>query len=170
MTTTEIQLVVSVATILCSGVISAIVAHKLSSGRAEREFNRKKLEELYIAVHRYCAKLFTANMVWSEVMRGKIDYNQGLELFIKSHGEKDESQQTAMMIINIYFPQLRPSFDVILQQRDRINGIHSDFKAAYLRGEPCGSFVQPFLQELKGIDDGEKKLMEELFRISKSLK
>jgi hypothetical protein len=35
MTATEVQLLVSVATTLCSGVVSAIVTHKLSSGRAE---------------------------------------------------------------------------------------------------------------------------------------
>jgi hypothetical protein len=74
-------------------------------------------------------------------MRGEIDYDQGLDLFIKVHNEKDESHDTAMMIINIYFPKLIPSFDAVLQRRDQIDRIHSDFKAAYLRGEPCDSFA-----------------------------
>src|ERR1035437_4500616 len=149
MTALEIQLIVSLATILCSGVVSAIVTHKLSSGRAEREFKRRKLEELYIAVHRYCTKLVTANIVWPEVMRGKIDYNQALDLFIKNNSEKDESSRTAMMIINIYFSELLPSFEAILRQRDEINRIQSDFKKVYQRGEPYDSFLQPFLDEIK---------------------
>jgi hypothetical protein len=171
MTPTEIQLIISVTTILCSGVFSAIIIHKLSSSRAEREFKRRKLEELYIAVHCYCTKLFTANIIWPDVMRGKIDYNEALDLFIKNHNENDKSHETTMtMIINIYFPELLPSFEAILRQRDQINCMKSDFKKAYQRREVCDSFAQPFLQELKAIDDCERKLAEELFRISRSLK
>src|SRR5438105_6769249 len=113
MTATELQLLISIATILCSGVISAIVTHKLSTGRAEREFRRKKLEALFMAVHTYCNKLFTANLMWPRVMRGEIDYNQGLDIFIKNHSEKDDSAEIAIMLINIYFPELRPALDLI---------------------------------------------------------
>lgn len=110
MTGTELQLLISIATILCSGVISAIVTHKLSTGRAEREFRRKKLEELFMAVHTYCNKLFTANIMWPRVMRGEIDYNQGLDIFIKNNSEKDNSADTAVMLINIYFSRVASSF------------------------------------------------------------
>jgi len=169
MTATEVQLIVSIATILCSGVISAIVAHQLSCSRSEREFNRKKLEALFIAVRRYCTKLITANLMWPRVMRGEIDYNQGLDILVKNHSDKDDSAETATMIINIYFQKLIPSFDLILQRRDQINRIHSDFKAAYLRGESCNSFERPFFEELQAIDEDEKKFMNELFKISRSL-
>jgi len=77
MTALEVQLIISVATILCSGVISAIVTHRLASSRAERDFRRKKLEELFVAISRYCNKLATANIMWPRVMRGELDYNQG---------------------------------------------------------------------------------------------
>jgi len=174
MTAIEAQLIISVATIVTTisggGVIAAVVAHKLSSARAEREFERRKLEELFVAVHRYCTKLFAANIVWPRVMRGEIDYNQGLDIFIKNHSKKDENHETAIMIINIYFPKLRQAFDGILHRRDRINNIKSDFKATYLRGNNCGSFERPFLDELKAIDADEKKFMDELFQISRSLK
>jgi hypothetical protein len=171
MTPVEIQLIISVTTILFSGVVAAVVAHKLSSDRAEREFKRKKLEELYIAVHHYCTKLFTANIIWPEVMRGKINYDEALDLSIKNHSENDKSHETTMMmIINIYFPELLPPIEAILRQRDQINRVKSDFKQAYQRHEVCDSFAQPFLQELKAIDEVENKLTGELFRISRSLK
>jgi hypothetical protein len=170
MTATALQLLISIATILCSGVISAIVTHRLSTGRAEREFRRKKLEELYIAVHTYCNKLFTANIMWPRVMRGEIDYNQGLDIFIENNSEKDNSADTAVMLINIYFPELRPALDLILRRRDQINRITSDFKRTYQRGEPCESFLGPLLGELSAIDTDEKRLTDELFRISQAVK
>jgi hypothetical protein len=166
----EIQLVISIATILSSGVVSAIVTHKLSTGHAEREFRRKKLEELFMAVHTYCTKLFTANIMWPRVMRGEIDYNEGLDIFMKGHGEKDTSAETAIMLINIYFPELRPGLDAIFQRRDQINRIQSEFKRTYQRDEPCDSFVRPFLAELAAIDTDEKNLTDELFRVSRDVK
>jgi hypothetical protein len=165
MTATEVQLTVSIATILCSGVISAIVTHKLSTSHAEREFRRKKLEELYFAVHTYCTKLFSANIMWPQVMRGEITYDEGNDLIIKNHDRQDKSHDIAQMLVNIYFPELRPHLQAILKRRDQINRIHSEFKKSY-RGEPCHSFLKPFLAELSGIDVDEKALTDELFRIS----
>lgn len=166
MTATEVQLIISVTTILCSGVVSAIVTHKLSTERAEREFRRKKLEELFFAVHTFCTKLFSANIVWPQVMRGEITYNDGLELIIKNHDRQDKSYDIAEMLINIYFPELLPHLQAILKRRDQINRIQSEFKKSYQRQESCDSFLKPFLTELNGIDVDEKSLTKALFRIS----
>jgi hypothetical protein len=166
MTATEVQLIVSVTTILCSGVVSAIVTHKLSTERAEREFRRKKLEELFFAVHTFCTKLFSANIIWPQVMRGEITYNDGLELIIKNHDRQDKSYDIAEMLINIYFPELLPHLQAILKRRDQINRIQSEFKKSYQRQESCDSFLKPFLTELNGVDVDEKSLTKALFRIS----
>jgi hypothetical protein len=72
MTISGVQLIVSIAT---SGVVSAIVTHFLSTGRAEREFRRKKLEELFMAVHTYCTKLFSANMRWTPIFRPQVSFD-----------------------------------------------------------------------------------------------
>jgi len=165
-TPVEIQIIVSVATILCSGVVSAVVTHKLSAGRAEREFRRKKLEELYFAVHTYCSKLFSANIVWPRVMRGQITYNEANDLIIKNHDKEDKSHDIAQMLINIYFPKLRPHLQAIMQRRDQINQIHSEFKKTYERRENWDCYVEPFLAELSGIDLDEKSMTDALFRIS----
>jgi hypothetical protein len=171
MTPAEIQLIVSIATITGSGVISVIIAHKLAAGRAEREFRRKKLEEVFMATHRFCITLFTANFIWTKVMAEEIDYNQGLEFFIKNHSGKDNSHHdVAVMLINIYFPELRSLFNSILDRRNRINSLHRDFTEAYKQNLDCISFLQPFQDELKGIDEDEKKFADKLFKISESLR
>jgi hypothetical protein len=161
-----IQMIVSVATILCSGVVSAVITHKLSAGLAEKEFRRKKLEELYFALHTYCGKLFSTNMVWPRVMRGEITYNDANDLIIKNHDKEDKSHDVAQMLVNIYFPQLRPQLEAIIQRRDRINQIRSAFKKAYERQENCDRFIKPFWDELSGIDSDEKAMTNALFRIS----
>jgi hypothetical protein len=171
MTPTEIQLIVSIATITGSGVISVIIAHKLAAGRAEREFRRKKLEEVFMATHRFCITLFSANFIWTKVMSKEIDYNQALEIFIENNSGKDDNHHdVAVMLINIYFPELKPSFNAILDRRNRINLIHRGFKEAYKQGLDCSLFLKPFHQELKGIDEDEKKLADKLFKISESLR
>jgi hypothetical protein len=157
---------VSVATILCSGVVSAVVTHKLSTGRAEREFRRKKLEELYFAVHSYCNTLFSANMIWPQVMRGEVTYNEANDFIIKNHDKEDKSHDMTQMLINIYFPELRQHLQAIMQRRDQINQIRSEFKKSYERRENCDRYIKPFLAELGGIDLDEKSIMHALFRIS----
>ena len=103
-------------------------------------------------------------------MRGDLDYNQGLDIQIKHNTEKDYNHETATMLINIYFPQLRPAFEAILHRRDEINRIQAVFKAAYKRGTSGEPFVQPFSQQLALIGEDEKKLTDELFLISSKIK
>jgi hypothetical protein len=81
---TSAQLVVSLMTIAFSGLVSAVVTHQLSTSRQERDFRRKKLEELYLAVVGFCTSIQTANIVWLPVMRGDFAYNTGLDLQIKN--------------------------------------------------------------------------------------
>jgi hypothetical protein len=166
MTPTEIQIIISIATILCSGVVSAVVTHKLSTGRAEREFRRKKLEELFFAVHTYCTKLFSRNIVWPQVMRGKISYDDANGLIIQNHDKQDKSHDVMEMLVNIYFPELRPHLLGILNRRDQINTIYGEFTKSYKRQENCECYIQPFLDELSAIDTDEKAMTNSIFRLS----
>jgi hypothetical protein len=99
-------------------------------------------------------------------MRGEITYEDSNDLFIKNHDKLDKSYEIAQMLINIYFPELRPRLQAILKRRDQISQIRSEFTKAYKRQESCDSFLKPFHAELSGIDVDEKALTDELFRIS----
>ena len=169
MTAVEGQLLISIATILCSGVVSTVITHRLSTGRAEREFRRKKLEELFVAIHRYCTKLTTWNLVSLRVMRGELDYSQAQQIRTESHTAEDNSHETIIMLINIYFPELLPAFDAVLKRRDQINRIQHEFRDAYRRGESGEPFAHPLAQELTAIDVDEKRITEELFQLSKAV-
>ncbi len=77
---TKEQLLLSLAVIICSGVTSAIVTYKLNANNNERYFLRQKLEELNLAIIRYCSQLDAHFLPYISVMAGKITYNQALDL------------------------------------------------------------------------------------------
>ena len=99
-------------------------------------------------------------------MRGEITYNDANDLIIKNHDKGDKSHDVAQMLVNIYFPQLRPHLSKTLQRRDRINQIRSEFKKSYERQENCAHYAKPFWDELLGIDSDEKSMTETIFQIS----
>lgn len=158
----EVQIIVSVATILCSGVVSAYVTHRLSVGQSEREFRRKKLEELYFAIHTYCIKLFSTNMFQLQAMRGEITINDANQHIIQYHqGKEDKSHDVAQMLVNIYFPKLKPQLAAIINRRDRINQVYSQFR----RDGDGTRYAKRFADELKGIDLDESSMADALFRL-----
>lgn len=72
----EYQLMIALATVICSGLVSAIVTYKLNSQKDERLLLRQKLEELNLSLIRYCNDLGSRSLIYSSVMVGKISYDQ----------------------------------------------------------------------------------------------
>lgn len=164
---TAAQISISVGTIICSGVASAYVNHKLTSGRLERDLRRQKLEELYMAAHGYCKLLGIYNMVWPRVMKGELDYNQALDINRENAKPEPKYLETSSMLVNIYFRSLRPHLDAILRCRDDINKIQGDFKKDYEQaGEPDEAFLRPFLKAFLQIDQVEAQFDEALFKVA----
>lgn len=141
---TEHQLIVSVATIICSGVVSAIVTYKLNSRKDERHLLRQKLEELNLATIRFCTQLDSNFLPYISVMTGKITYNQALDIVLKSNNT-DKNYDIISMIVNIYFPHLSPYLDNIHKARDEGNKIIHDFKRFY---QSAGTHSQEHYQKM----------------------
>jgi hypothetical protein len=164
---TSVQIVVSLMTIVFSGLVSAVVTHRLSTSRQEREFRRKKLEELYLAVVGFCTSISVANVIWLPVMRGDLDYNAGLELQMKNMPSPNPRHlETATMIINIYFPTLKGSLEAILNRRDAINALQGEFKREYKDIGPDPShaqFVRPFASALDALSAEQERFGAALF-------
>lgn len=128
------QIIISLVTIICSGVASAIVTFKLNSSRDERQFMRKKLEEVNLAFMGYCRQLGIYFLDHQAVMEGKITFNDALDLTINNKGDKERHHESLAMLLNIYFPHLTLHLDEIAKCREDGNDIISSFKAAYLSG------------------------------------
>lgn len=128
------QIVLSLITIICSGVASAIVTFKLNSSRDERQFLRKKLEEVNLTFLGYCRQLGIYLVQYQSVMAGKITFNDALDLTINSTGDKERHYDNLSMLLSIYFPHLSHHLDEIVKIREAGNDIISEFRAAYLTG------------------------------------
>jgi hypothetical protein len=130
------EIYIAVLTILLGGVVSGMVTHRLETSRARQELRRQKLEQLYTAVHGFSTMLIQMPMAYSQVMAGKIDYNQGLDLLTDITKEKTGDHETAIMLVNIYFPELIKPLEAIFAQRDLCNAIQGNFRQEYERNGP----------------------------------
>src|SRR6266700_4180677 len=116
------QILISLLTILFSGLMATIVTHYLATSHQEKQLRRQKLEELYFSMDGFCTVVVSFNAYWPGVMDGKIDYHVALDEQIKSSSDRKNERyhQTAEMLVNIYFPALLPSFDAIMARRDSV--------------------------------------------------
>jgi hypothetical protein len=169
------QIVISLLTILCSGLVSAIVTHRLATSRQEREFKRQKLESLYFSIEGFCLTFVIFHFYWPGVMDGKIDYNTALTKQIEAGGDQknERHHQTAEMLVNIYFPALIPNFGALMTRRDAVNKIVSVFQERYKKIGPVASnreFMLPFNQAILDFNAEHSRFNRELFKIAKASK
>ncbi|MBI5048780.1 MAG: hypothetical protein HZB54_07530 [Deltaproteobacteria bacterium] len=144
---TEAQLILSVATIICSGVVSAIVTYKLNARKDERQLLRQKLEELNLAMLRFCTQLDTNFLPYISVMTGNITYNQALDIVLNSK-DTEKNYDKISMIVNIYFPQLSSNLENIHTARGAGNEVIHDFKRFY---ESAGTHSQQHYQKMSAV-------------------
>ena len=164
------QLLISIVTILGSGVVSAIVSHYFTVTRAEREFKRKKLEEMFLALHKYCTSIASQNIVWPAVMRGELTYNQALDANIKGQDYAIGHFEIVEMLVNIYFSELRPDFDNILLCLARIKDIKEDFTKSYKNEEQTESFIKPLNEALLVLAKVEEMFKKRIVEIAQKMK
>ena len=155
---TNTQIIISLLTIIGSGVVSAFITQKLVTSRSEKEFKRKKIEELFLSVHKYCRGLSVANMVWPEVAAGKINYNEAIDIVTKS----DKSSylgayESSEMIVKLYFPHLEKDFDKILLTRKEIGFAKLNLKRDYENQSDLTEYVSLFNKLLIQIENVEKE-------------
>jgi hypothetical protein len=78
MNTFQVQILTSIITLLFSGLISAMVTHRLTSSRAERDFRRQRVEQLYLYIQRYVKKLEGIHLAGEQLMAGLITLDQAI--------------------------------------------------------------------------------------------
>lgn len=113
-----LQLIVSLLTIIGSGVVSAVVTYRLNARKAEREFLRAKLETLYLAIDNFTEMLSLSYLTWLPVLAGRVTAEQALEINRKSaEAFPARIHKTAEMLVSIYFPQLDPYLSAVMESR-----------------------------------------------------
>jgi len=147
--------VVPLLTIVCSGVVSAVVTYKLNSSKQEQVFMRSKLEELFISVHDFCTTLRTYGCRYLPVMKQKISYNDALDMEIESGKEswQRDAFRKSTMLVTIYFTDLQPAMDELFCVRSDMNAVLQEHKERYKAGDTDGTpFIEPLMKQIAKLE------------------
>jgi hypothetical protein len=67
------------------------------------------------------------------------------------------------MLVDLYFPEIKPAFNQLSAARDRTNRIKGDHKREYKRGNIDGSaYVMPFIEAQKEIQNKSINMKEQI--------
>ncbi len=148
--------------------MAAVVTYTLNAHREERYFLRIKLEKLYTAVDEYTISLSTEFLPYFKVMKQEIEFNDALDMTIEKGKTKEKKYyQTLFTLIPIYFQNLQPKFDEILQHREILNSIINEFKKSYKSGNPNGSkWIPPLSTELQKLEKISNELKTQIIKES----
>lgn len=163
----ETQLLVSFATILCSGVVSAWVTQRLIERRSERDFRRQKLEQLFLAFDAFRSILFAYQMQLLVAIAGQLDPKATIHTAADNMPKESNDYQMTVMLINVYFPELRPRFEDFMKTRDQLNTVwikYIEHQKETKRHEP--SFAMQFRRQMDTLHQQEETLKEAIFRIA----
>lgn len=165
---TIVPIAVGGAIALCSALCTVWLTNKSSTAReklkldhdaAQRraEVLRDRGEEFYETVEKWLMGLTTHYMDRAKVMRGKLTFNQCLELEIASGEKYPIDVNRVELLIDAYFPSTRAAYDEVSKGRDKLNDIAGEHKKAYARGDLDGSrFLEPLSNVMKSVyADGE---------------
>lgn len=122
-----------------------------------RSIKRERLEELYILTENWLSAFSSSYLSLSLVMKGEIDYNQHLDLFIADRKNNSHEFYRLQMIIDIYGGGLQGELEKIIKLRDVVNKIAFLHKNEYKAGNLDGTkFLQPYTDaNLKLLDEGD---------------
>jgi len=135
-----VQILIAIFTIMASGVIAAIVSHRLNESKDERAIKMQKLEELFIHAERFCNAVFRVSATCLSVMANKITYNDMLDIQIDADNSADIGHYgKCIMIVKFYHNEIQSAWDLVISCRDEINTIQAEFRCEY---EKAGNTVE----------------------------
>jgi hypothetical protein len=149
----------SVGTLLGTGAFAAALTFLLTSLRSEREHRRAQAEALFFALGAWVRALFAYHHSVFEVARGKLTYNQALEM-VHEDGDANEvgvQQDRISILTAVYFPQHQALFDALIAARDLGADTEGRFRREYgeVGSACCDKYLEPMRAVLNAIDDAE---------------
>jgi len=140
------QFLVSILTIVMSGVAATAVTYLLNSRKEQVFFMRKKAEDLYLAAEGFDKNLSIHFLRALPLLNDKIDYNTYHDLIISSDNKDGgEKHETVLMLVQIYFPETEPEFNAWMAAKEKLNRILTTHKRAYEAGDrDLSRFIHPY--------------------------
>jgi len=109
-------------------------------------------EELYIESRKYLDAVAIHFLPYREVMKEELTFDEAFDMTIQ-HGEsKDYEPHRVSMLLDLYFPELRASFDDVLAISNQLHKAIAGYKRQYKSGDTDGarwlSLFNPLLDSL----------------------
>ncbi|MGN6422938.1 MAG: hypothetical protein ACTHLA_06475 [Asticcacaulis sp.] len=165
MDTATVTLIVGIGSIFASGVVSSFVTYRLNRNHTQKIFLREKAEQLYLSTDEFGKDLSCHVISYYPLIRGEIDYNKMLEMQIENSSvKKYGGHETMTMLVDIYFPSVKPALENVLKAQKAYSGMASSIRSAYqsnghLRHEDWNSKVT---KVAIGINDSINELQHEI--------
>jgi hypothetical protein len=147
-------------TLVGSGFGTAIVNYWLTERKAKRELRLGKLEQLFSATRKYGGIHRAALVRFHAVMLGKLPFQDAEDNYDRVGKERsdDEAYAQIQMLIDFYYPELRPQLENLRASRKSAFRIFNEFREAQLKGNPIAPFADPFYQSLEDLLDKENDI------------
>jgi hypothetical protein len=132
-------------TVLASSFVSGAIFYWLTGRKERRQFLRSKLEELFTAYQGYC-KIIASSLYlpFIEVMAGRPDYNQALDLLNSIPNDTPRYHDACEMIIRLYFDEFLAALDALMMRRGDLISVKSEFRRSLETGQDTRTFIKPF--------------------------
>jgi len=165
---TVVQLSLGLLTIIGSGLTSSWVTHRLNKEQSQTIFLRQKAETLYLAAEEYNMAVSSIALTYFPLFDGRYDYNAMLDQQVKSGAANPENggAKAMTMIVEIYFPTVRPALERVWRARDAFNDVTSMIRSAWIADEQRGvsklkaSFMKATLEFDKAISEVKLEIVE----------
>lgn len=151
-----------------SNLLKSKFDQELSNKFKTAFYKNEKLEQLFILFDKWSKFVLTNWINYASVMDGSLTLKQLNELVIK-HSENSEIEHSRIeMIIRLYFPELKQSYNKLNEQKTFANKYMLSFRNEYLKGNTDGKKYLPDFLHAQSLFDSFceefKKDMEKLIK------
>jgi hypothetical protein len=119
-----------------------------------KELIRNKLEELYSLFKQWHTNISIVYLNRTSAMAGELDYKSALEMDINREEKRTTDFSRLEMLIDLYFPRLKPDYAKVIEARDMASEIMLSYENQYLLGDIDGKkTLNPFLKAQNNFDE-----------------
>jgi hypothetical protein len=179
---------ITLITALCSGLVGGSVAlvsvYLTNQANAARlklqiesearqrknELLRERGEELYELFNNWMNSFIGFYLRRNAVIQGKLTLNESFELDVKIGKEYPVNFGRMKMLIDVYFPSVRPGYDTVEKRRQELISIEIEHGHAYDSGDTDGErFLKPFINCQKNFEKAGEDLKLQIIEVIRAI-
>jgi len=123
------------------------------------EIVRKRGEELYVIVKKFCKRVVSDHFPYVRAMKGQLSYSDALYMTIKSGEKQNYDPERMNMIVDIYFPTLSEHISALVHINAKVLGVREEFRDRYEEGSVKNKKrVSHYLDEINKLIKATKEL------------